>query len=57
MSFLDVKAQVGERLGYDLAAAKKKKDVEIINEFHTCKFLILEGFNGKNLCYISVLMN
>ena len=49
MSFLDVKAQVGERLGYDLAAAKKKKDVEIINEFHTCKFLLLEGFNGKKM--------
>ena len=39
MSFLDVKAQVGERLGYDLAGAKKQKDVNIINEFHSCKFL------------------
>ena len=39
MSFLDVKAQVGERLGYDLAGAKKQKDVKIINEFYGCKFL------------------
>ena len=38
MSFLDVKATVGERLGYDLAGAKKQKDVNIINEFHSCKF-------------------
>ena len=44
MSFLDVKAQVGERLGYDLAASKKQKDVEIINEFHRCKFLLKERF-------------
>ena len=39
MSFLDVKAQVGERLGYDFAGAKKQKDVNIINEFHSRKFL------------------
>ena len=36
MSYLDVKAQVGERLGYDLAAAKKEKDVNIIKDFHRC---------------------
>ena len=39
MSYLDVKAQVGERLGYDLAGAKKEKDVNIIKDFHRCKFL------------------
>ena len=39
MSFDDVKALVGESLGYDKPTAKKQKDVEIINEFHSCKFV------------------
>ena len=37
MSFDDVKAQVGEALGYDKTNSKKQKDVELIHEFHNCE--------------------
>lgn len=37
MSFDDVKAKVGEALGYDKTNSKKQKDVELIQEFHNCE--------------------
>ena len=40
MSFNDVKAEIGLELLYDPATAKKQKDLEILQEFHSCKFYI-----------------